>query len=71
MAKSTLTAVVDVEEGVYVAKCPEVGTEGFGETAEEALRHLKEETKIHLEEFISPELMMPVSSTDFDISLNA
>lgn len=71
MAKSTLTAMVQEEGGRYVARCPEVGTEGHGTTAEEALLQLKEETRTHLEEFITPELMTPVSSADFDISINA
>ena len=47
----TLTAILYWEEDVYVAECPEVGTESQGETVEEALANLKEATELYLEEF--------------------
>ena len=52
MAKTvTLTAVVHLEDELYVALCPEVGTSSQGKTVEEALANLKEATELYLEEF--------------------
>ena len=45
------TAIVQKEEDMYVAKCPEIGTVSQGETVEVALRNLKEATELYLEEF--------------------
>ena len=47
----TLTAIVQKEEDMYVAKCPEVGTVSQGKTIEEAVANLKEATELYLEEF--------------------
>lgn len=38
-------------EGGYIAFNPETGTTTQGETIEEALKNLKEATKLYLEEF--------------------
>ncbi|MCL5990694.1 MAG: type II toxin-antitoxin system HicB family antitoxin [Bacteroidetes bacterium] len=51
MAKSFFTAVVHLEEDIYVAECPEVGTVSQGPTIEEAIDNLKEATELYLEEF--------------------
>ncbi len=48
---TTLTAMVQKEEDMYVAKCPEVGTVSQGKTIEEAVANLKEATELYLEEF--------------------
>jgi predicted RNase H-like HicB family nuclease len=48
---NVLTAVLHMEEGVYVAECPEVGTVSQGKTVEEAVGNLKEATELYLEEF--------------------
>ena len=48
---TTLTAIVQKEEDMYVARCPEVGTVSQGSTIEEALANLKEATELYLEEF--------------------
>jgi predicted RNase H-like HicB family nuclease len=48
---TTLTAIVQKEEDMYVAKCPEVGTVSQGKTIEEAVANLKEATELYLEEF--------------------
>lgn len=45
------TAIIQKEEDMYVAKCPEVGTVSQGKTVEEALSNLKEATELYLEEF--------------------
>ena len=47
------TAIVQKEEDMYVAKCPEIGTVSQGNTIEEAVANLKEATEIYLEEFPS------------------
>ena len=47
----TLTAIIQKEEDMYVAKCPEIGTVSQGKTIEEALANLKEATQLYLEEF--------------------
>jgi predicted RNase H-like HicB family nuclease len=45
------TAVIQKDEKMYVAKCPEVGTVSQGKTIEEAIKNLKEATELYLEEF--------------------
>jgi len=47
----TFTAVIQKEEDMYVATCPEIGTASQGYTIEEALDNLKEATELYLEEF--------------------
>lgn len=47
----TLTAVINKEEDMYVAKCMEIGTVSQGTTIEEALANLKEATELYLQEF--------------------
>jgi predicted RNase H-like HicB family nuclease len=49
--KVTLTAVIHLEEDLYVAECPEVGTVSQGSTIEEAIENLEEAAEIYLEEF--------------------
>jgi predicted RNase H-like HicB family nuclease len=49
--KVTLTAIIHLEEDLYVAECPEVGTVSQGSTIEEAIENLKEATELYLEEF--------------------
>jgi predicted RNase H-like HicB family nuclease len=46
-----LNAILIMEEDMYIAKCPEVGTVSQGYTIEEALENLKEATELYLEEF--------------------
>lgn len=47
----TFTALIQKEEDMYVANCPEVGTTSQGKTIEEVLKNLKEATELYLEEF--------------------
>jgi predicted RNase H-like HicB family nuclease len=49
--KVSLTAVIHLEEDIYVSECPEVGTVSQGSTIEEAIENLKEATELYLEEF--------------------
>ena len=47
----TFTAILSMEEDIYIAKCAEVGTISQGKTIEEAIENLKEATELYLEEF--------------------
>jgi predicted RNase H-like HicB family nuclease len=47
----SFTAIIDKEEEMYVASCPEVGTVSQGESIEVALDNLREATELYLEEF--------------------
>jgi len=51
MTKVTLTAVIHLEDDLYVAECPEIGTVSQGATIEEAVQNLREATELYLEEF--------------------
>ena len=59
----TLSAVIQKEEDLYIAKCPEVGTVSQGKTIEEALANLKEATELYLEEFPQKETNRPILTT--------
>ena len=59
----TFTAIIQKEEDMYVAKCPEVGTISQGTTIEEAIANLKEATELYLEEFSSKENGRPILAT--------
>jgi predicted RNase H-like HicB family nuclease len=48
---NTFIAILQKEEDMYVAKCPEVGTVSQGFSIEEAIANLKEATELYLEEF--------------------
>lgn len=63
MATKTFTAVVHLEEDIYVAECPEVGTVSQGESISEAIANLKEATELYLEEFPLPENKLPITAT--------
>lgn len=59
----TLTAIIQREEDMYVATCPEVGTVSQGHTIEEAVENLKEATTLYLEEFPLKEEGRPMLTT--------
>jgi len=46
-----LNAVINKEEDIYIATCPEVGTVSQGKTIEKAIANLKEATELYSEEF--------------------
>jgi predicted RNase H-like HicB family nuclease len=56
MSVRTFTAVIQKDDDLFVASCPEVGTVSQGYTMEEAVLNLKEATELYLEEF-------PISTT--------
>ncbi len=58
-----LTAVVQKEEDMYVARCPEIGTVSQGKTVEEAVANLKEATELYLEEFPVKRISHPILTT--------
>ncbi|MFH1126889.1 MAG: type II toxin-antitoxin system HicB family antitoxin [archaeon] len=67
---ATFTAILEKEEDMYVARCPEVGTVSQGNTIEEALRNLKEATELYLEEFPLKEKKHPLLTT-FEVAESA
>ena len=48
---NTFTAIIEKEEDMYIASCPEIGTVSQGHTIEEAVENLREATEGYLEEF--------------------
>lgn len=62
-----LNAVINKEEDMYIATCPEVGTVSQGKTIEKAIANLKEATELYLEEF-PLEIKCRSLLTTFDIS---
>jgi predicted RNase H-like HicB family nuclease len=44
------TALINKEEDMFVAECPEVGTVSQGYSVDEAIKNLKEATELYLEE---------------------
>lgn len=58
-----LSAVIQKEEGMYVAKCPEIGTVSQGKSIKEALANLKEATELYLEEFPLEKASRPIFTT--------
>ncbi len=59
----TYSAIIQKDEDMYVAKCPEIGTISQGKTIEEALANLKEATELYLEEFPKPAAFRPLMTT--------
>jgi predicted RNase H-like HicB family nuclease len=51
MGLKKYTAVINKEEDMFVAECPEVGTISQGYSLDEAIKNLKEATELYLEEF--------------------
>jgi len=45
------SAIIEKEEDMYIAKCPEVGTISQGKTIDEAINNLREATELYIEEF--------------------
>ncbi|PIN82023.1 HicB family protein [Candidatus Woesearchaeota archaeon CG10_big_fil_rev_8_21_14_0_10_30_7] len=60
---NSFTAILQKEEDMYVAKCPEIGTVSQGRTIEEAIANLKEATELYLEEFPIKESKKPILTT--------
>jgi len=69
MTNKTLMAILHLEDDIYVAECPEVGTVSQGATIEEALANLKEATELYLEEFPLPHIDK-VLLTTFEAAVN-
>jgi predicted RNase H-like HicB family nuclease len=67
MTTKTFTAVIHLEDDLYVADCPEVGTVSQGQTVDEAIANLKEATELHLKEFPLAEDRIPVL-TSFEVN---
>lgn len=67
---NVFTAVVQKEDDLYVAHCPEVGTASQGETIEEAVKNLQEATEVYLEEFPIERVARPLMTT-FEVPAHA
>ncbi len=63
----TFTAILQKEEDMYVARCPEVGTVSQGETIEKAIANLREATELYLEDFPLKETKHPIL-TSFEVA---
>jgi len=48
---ASFTAIIEKEDDMFIAKCPEIGTISQGKTIDEAIANLKEATELFLEEF--------------------
>lgn len=59
----TFTAIIQKEEELYIATCPEIGTASQGHTIEEAIANLKEATELYIEEFPLKEKISPLLTT--------
>ncbi|RJQ21462.1 type II toxin-antitoxin system HicB family antitoxin [Candidatus Woesearchaeota archaeon] len=59
----TFTAIIEREEDMFVAKCPEVGTVSQGLTIDEALDNLREATELYLEQFPLKKRAHPLLTT--------
>ncbi len=60
----TFTAIIQKEEDMFVAKCPEVGTVSQGRSIDEALANLREATELYLDEFpLKEEVTHPLLTT--------
>ncbi len=59
----TFTAIIQKEEELYLAICPEIGTVSQGRTIEEAIANLKEATELYVEEFPLKEKISPLLTT--------
>ena len=67
---TSFTALIHLEDDLYVAECPEIGTASQGKTIEEAVNNLKEATQLYLEEFPIERHQHPIITT-FDVAVNA
>lgn len=59
----TFTAIILKEEGMYVARCAEIGTVSQGNSVDEAIANLKEATELYLEEFPIKSAPRPILTT--------
>lgn len=60
MVVNTFTVVIQKDEDMFVAECPEIGTVSQGHTIEEAVENLKEATELYLEDFPLKENKKPI-----------
>lgn len=66
MATRTLTAVLQIEDGIYIAECLEIGTAGQGRDVPEALSNLRRSTEAYLRDHPLPPISRPLVTT-FDV----
>ena len=61
--------IVFIENDLYVAECPEVGTVSQGCTIEAAIANLKETAELYLKEFLLEKVSKPTMTT-FETTIN-
>ena len=70
MMTRQFSSVINKENGIYVALCPELDIASQGESIEEALYNLKEATTLYLEdedaEYESPDFKPMVTLNEVD-----
>lgn len=59
----TFTAMLQKEEDLFVATCPELGTVSQGRTVEDAVQNLKEATELYLETTPATAKAKPILTT--------
>ena len=71
MSNTSYTAIIEREDDVYVALCPELDVASQGSTIEEATNNLKEAVELFLESAdaseIARRLKTPVFVTHFEV----
>ncbi len=60
MESKTFTVIIEKDQDMFVAECPEVGTVSQGNTIDEAVENLKEATELYLEDFPLKERRKPI-----------
>lgn len=70
MHNITFTVIIQKDEDMFVAECPEIGTVSQGRTIDEAITNLKEATELYLEEF-PLKIRKRAYITFFEVSPNA
>ncbi len=69
MATRTYTAVLQFEDGTYIAECLEIGTAAEGRDVQEALRNLTRSTQAYLRQNAPPPSSTPLVTT-FEVELD-
>jgi predicted RNase H-like HicB family nuclease len=70
MSERNYTAIIQREDKIYVAECPEVGAISQGYSIEEAVENLKEATELYLEDFSIPDTGKAIMTT-FEAHIDA
>jgi predicted RNase H-like HicB family nuclease len=69
MTTRTYTAVLQFEDGTYIAECLEIGTAAHGHDVQEALQNLTRSTEAYLRKNAPPPPFTPLVTT-FEVQLD-